>query len=116
MSKKKIDHVCPITAAIKILSGKRKMWILFLLLDGTKRFSELKRKIPDITQRMLTAHLRELEEDKIIVRKVYPVVPPKVEYSLSTLGKTLKTVLDDLQSWGASYIENVKKSVNQKNL
>jgi len=109
MNQHKNDLVCPITATIKVLSGKRKMWILFLLMDGTKRFSELMRGIPGITQRMLTAHLRELEEDKIIVRKVYPVVPPKVEYSLSVIGETLRSVLHNLQSWGTSYIENVKK-------
>jgi DNA-binding HxlR family transcriptional regulator len=107
MSKKKLNFKCPIEATVKVLSGKRKMWILFLLMNGTKRFSELKREIPEITQRMLTAHLRELEADKIIIRKVYPVVPPKVEYSLSEIGESLKSVLSSLQSWGVSYIKKV---------
>ena len=107
MAKRNLNFKCPVDAAVKILSGKRKLWILFLLMEGTKRFSELKREIPEITQRMLTAHLRELEEDKIIVRKVYPVVPPKVEYSLSEIGKTLKSVLSDLQSWGVFYIKKI---------
>jgi DNA-binding HxlR family transcriptional regulator len=108
MSKRKLNFKCPVDAAVKILSGKRKLWILFLLMSGKKRFSELKRGIPEITQRMLTAHLRELEQDKIIVRKVFPVVPPKVEYSLSEIGETLKSVLANLQSWGVSYIKKIE--------
>lgn len=109
MSKRKLDFSCPVDAAVQVMSGKRKLWILFLLMEGTKRFSELKRRIPGITQRMLTAHLRELEKHKIIVRKIYPVVPPKVEYSLSEIGKTLKPVLVNLQSWGVSYIKAALK-------
>ncbi len=98
---------CPVGATMKILSGKWKIWILFTLSAGTKRFSELQRLKPALTQRMLTAHLRELERDKIIIRKVYPVVPPKVEYSLSEIGETLKPLLNDLQKWGAFYLEKV---------
>lgn len=75
--------------------------------EGTKRFGELKALIPGITQRMLVNQLRELEEDLIVERKVYPVVPPKVEYSLTEQGKTLMPILDSMYDWGKSYIETV---------
>ena len=107
MEAKLFDPNCPTGATMRVLSGKWKIWILFMLSDGTKRFSELQRSKPGLTQRMLTAHLRELERDKIITRKVYPVVPPKVEYSLSEIGETLKPLLNDLQKWGACYLEKV---------
>lgn len=108
MSKKKIIETCPIGATLKVLSGKWKLLILFSLESGTKRFNQLRREIPDITQRMLTTQLRELESDRIIVRKVYACVPPKVEYSLSPIGKTLSPVLENLKNWGAFYIQNIK--------
>ena len=82
------------------MGGKWKLHIVFHLMDGTKRFSELRRAIPDVTQQMLTAQLRELEADGIIARMVYPVVPPKVEYSLTALGAKLKAVTDALEVWG----------------
>ena len=102
-----IKQNCPIGATLKILSGKWKVLILFSLYDGTKRFNELRREIPNITQRMLTNQLRELEEDKIINRKVYPEVPPKVEYSLTDIGKTLGPVFERLKTWGECYIKMV---------
>lgn len=103
-----VSSNCPIGATIKILSGKWKILILFSLEAGTKRFNELRRELPGITQRMLTNQLRELENDKIIVRKVYAQVPPKVEYSLSDIGKTLKPVLEQLRKWGACYIKKTQ--------
>ncbi|HVV67474.1 MAG TPA: winged helix-turn-helix transcriptional regulator [Gammaproteobacteria bacterium] len=93
-----------INATLKILTGKWKILILYSLYEGTKRFGELRRLIPKVTQRMLTNQLRELEEDRIIQRKVYAEVPPRVEYSLTDIGMTLKPVLIELKRWGACYI------------
>jgi DNA-binding HxlR family transcriptional regulator len=109
MKPREFDLNCPIGATMKVLNGKWKIWILFTLATGTKRFSELMKLQPSVTQRMLTAHLRELEQDKIIIRKVYPVVPPKVEYSLSDIGETLRPILQQLQNWGNVYIKKIKK-------
>ena len=90
---------CPVEAALDIIGGKWKSIILFRVLEGTKRFNELRKLLPKVTQRMLTNQLRELERDGLIVRKVYPQVPPKVEYSISILGRTLKPVLRELKKW-----------------
>jgi len=94
-----------VNATLKILSGKWKILILYSLYEGTKRFNELRRLIPGVTQRMLTNQLRELEDDKIITRHVYAQVPPKVEYSLSEIGQTLTPVLIALKKWGVCYIQ-----------
>ncbi|WP_235826899.1 winged helix-turn-helix transcriptional regulator [Facilibium subflavum] len=99
---------CPMGATICILSGKWKLFILSQLLEGVKRFSQLQTAMPGITQRMLTKQLRELEELNIISRKVYPVVPPKVEYALTEVGQSLKPVLQVLEDWGKFYI-NIQK-------
>ena len=85
--------------------------ILFYLSDGTKRYNELKRLIPDITQRMLTKQLRDLETDGIIHREVYPVVPPKVEYSLTESGKKLKPIINALRDWGEDYLKEKHKTI-----
>lgn len=102
------DEKYPTRATLKILSGKWKVLILCSLSQGTKRFGELRREIPDVTQRMLTNQLRELEDDQIIERKVFAEVPPKVEYSLTPIGKTLKPVLDQLKKWGVCYTKRMK--------
>lgn len=94
---------CPIEITLNLLSSKWKTLIIRELLTGTKRFSELKKVMPDVTQKMLTQSLRGLEEDGLIARKVYPVVPPKVEYSLTDLGKTLDPVLDSMRVFGNQY-------------
>ena len=94
------DMKCPVTRAVQALGGKWKLHIIYHLMQGTKRFSELKRAIPAVTQQMLTSQLRELEDDGIISRKVYPQVPPKVEYSLTELGGQLRAVTDALVIWG----------------
>lgn len=91
---------CPVETTLKIIGDKWKVLILRDLFTGTKRFNELKRSLTDVTQKMLTQQLRELENDGIIHREVYPVVPPKVEYSLTELGKTLKPVIDSMHDWG----------------
>ena len=90
---------CAVEAALDVIGSKWKGVVLFHLLDGKKRFNELRRLIPSVTQRMLTHQLRELEKDKVILRKVYPEVPPKVEYSLSKLGRSLLPVLEKLEQW-----------------
>lgn len=98
---KKIDETnCPVRATMEIIGGKWKPIILYYLKDGLKRFGELQRLIPHITKKMLTQQLRELEQDEIIERKVYHQVPPKVEYSLSEYGKSLKPVLEQMATWG----------------
>ncbi len=91
---------CSIEATLSLIDGKWKGVILFHLLDGPVRFNELRRRIPCLTQRMLTAQLRELETDSLVVRTVYPQVPPKVEYSLSPLGHSLHPVFMALSTWG----------------
>ncbi|MBK2125264.1 winged helix-turn-helix transcriptional regulator [Fangia hongkongensis] len=104
---KDIQPHCPMGATLAILSGKWKLLILTHLTTGKKRFSELQKCIPDITQRMLTMQLRELEALKIIHRKVFPVIPPKVEYTLTDIGFSLQPVLNHLESWGEHYLKEV---------
>ena len=91
---------CPVKAAISALGGKWKPLIVYYLRFGTKRFSELRRLIPEATQQMLTQQLRQLERDGIVERTVYPVVPPKVEYALTPIGRRLEPILDMLERWG----------------
>jgi DNA-binding HxlR family transcriptional regulator len=91
---------CPVTTTLSVIGGKWKPIILWIIQDGCRRFGEIKRLIPSITQKMLTQQLRELEQDGIIHREVYPVVPPKVEYSLTDYGHTLSPVLQAMAQWG----------------
>lgn len=98
---------CPVEACLEVVGGKWKGVVLFHLLGGTKRFNELMRLMPGVTQRMLTRQLRELEADQIVARKVYPEVPPKVEYTLTEFGQTLAPVLKVVQQWGVEYIERI---------
>lgn len=96
--------LCRVDDALGILVGKWKPIILLHILHtGVSRFSELKRSLPGITQKMLTQQLRELEEEEIIARKVYPQVPPKVEYSITEYGKTLEPILNAMHEWGANH-------------
>ena len=95
---------CPVEAALDVIGGKWKAVILFRLLEGTKRFNELRRLLPRVTQRMLTNQLRELERDGIVHREVYAQVPPKVEYSLTDFGQTLLPVLLSLKRWGEEHM------------
>lgn len=97
---------CSMEAALHIMGGKWKGVILYhLFKDGTQRFSELQRSMPSINQRLLTKQLRELEEDGLILRQVFPVVPPKVEYSLSDEGRELNKLVLDLSLWGRQWLE-----------
>ncbi len=99
---------CEKELTLTIIGGKWKMLIMWHLgKEGTKRFGELKSMMPGITQRMLVSQLRELEEDQIVHRKVYPVVPPKVEYSLTEHGRSLMPILESLDVWGKNYMETV---------
>lgn len=99
---------CPYATAQKILSGKWALIILHDLSEGTLRFNQLQKLLPDITQATLTKQLRALEGYGMVVRTVYPEVPPKVEYKLSDIGKDFSIVLDSLELWGEKYIEAVK--------
>lgn len=96
---------CPVDSTLKLIGGKYKALILWHLVDGALRFGELKRLIPSATAKMLTQQLRELENDNLIVRTVYPVVPPKVEYNLSEFGKSIKPILNAMYSWGEIYLQ-----------
>jgi len=117
MNKKRLvkdpKYNCPVEATMSIIGGKWKCLIIHHLIDGTKRFNELRRLIPVITQRMLTSQLRELQADGIVNRKVYAQVPPKTEYSLTKLGKTLEPVLWTMHDWGKSII-NPQNSISNK--
>lgn len=97
---------CSIEAAIEVIGGKWKGIILYHL-NSTKRFNELQKLMPKITQRMLTKQLRELERDGVILRKVYAEVPPKVEYSLTEFGRTLQPILKELEHWGNKYLQKI---------
>ena len=95
---------CPMSATVDVIGGCWKPTLLYHLFSGTKRFNELRRLLPQVTQRMLTLQLRELEADGIVARKVYAQVPPKVEYSLTPFGRTLEPVVKQMQAWGKTYI------------
>jgi DNA-binding HxlR family transcriptional regulator len=99
------DYICSVEAAINEIGGKWKSLVLCSLKDGKLRFSQINKKLPKITQRMLTKTLRELEKDRIINRKVYAEVPPKVEYSLTPKGESVLPILDSLCEWGKKYCE-----------
>ncbi len=94
---------CPVEATLELIGGKWKGIVLYYLLDGRLRFSELKRKIGCVTQRMLTKQLRELEETGLVNRIVYAEVPPRVEYELTKEGKSLKPILNSLKKWGETH-------------
>lgn len=106
----KIDNPlnCPIVRSLNIIGGKWKPMVLHMLSSGPLRFGELKSKIPPVSQKVLTQQLRELEHDGVINRKTYPVVPPKVEYSLSEKGSTLIPVLDSLYEWGENELKTTQ--------
>ena len=101
-----INERCPVETALEIIGGKYKVLILWHLSEGKLRFSELKKVISGATPKMLTQQLRELESNKLIHREVYPVIPPKVEYSLTDIGCSLMPVLMAMRDWGAGYLRS----------
>jgi DNA-binding HxlR family transcriptional regulator len=102
---------CPVEATLDVIGGKWKPLILWYLSESTLRFSELKKKIPGITEKMLTQHLRELEADGIVARKVFATVPPRVEYSLTEYGASLKRALKAICDWGLVHIERTNAKI-----
>ena len=104
---------CPVEATINLIGGKYKSLILWKLTgSGTLRFSELRREVPAATPKMLTQQLRELEADGLIQREVYPVVPPRVEYSLTNFGRSIRPVLESMYAWGTGYLHGQGLEVN----
>ena len=100
---KKELPACPVETTLTLIGDKWKVLILRDLLTGTKRFGELKKSIGGVSQKVLTAQLRDMESSGLLIRTVYPEVPPRVEYSLTALGKSLKPILDAMKSWGEGY-------------
>lgn len=96
----KSEYNCPVEATMDVIGGKWKVLIIHHLLDGTKRFNELKRLLPNVTHRMLSSQLRELEKSGMVNRRVYAQVPPKVEYSMTPQGRSLEKVLWVMHKWG----------------
>jgi DNA-binding HxlR family transcriptional regulator len=108
LNNKNREYTCSFEIAIDLIGGKWKPIIIWHLgTKGTRRFSELKRLLPQITQKMLTQQLRELENDSLVERKVYPQVPPKVEYSLTDLGESLMPILRMMCDWGENYYKKI---------
>ena len=104
---KKDLPACPVELTLLLISNKWKILIIRDLLEGTKRFSELKKSITNISQKVLTSNLREMEENELLTRKVYPEVSPRVEYTLTDIGYSLKPLLDDMDKWGTWYRSEV---------
>ena len=98
---------CPVEASIDVIGGKWKTLILWWLRERTLRFGELRRLIPGITEKMLIQQLRELEADEIVARRVYPTVPPKVEYSMTKYGRSLETALETICEWGRAHMQKI---------
>jgi DNA-binding HxlR family transcriptional regulator len=105
---------CPVEATLSLISDRWKVLIIRDLLEGTRRFGELKHSIGAITQKVLTAHLREMETQGLLTRKVYAEVPPRVEYTLTETGYSLKPVLDTMNRWGMEYKLKVSENSHRK--
>ena len=99
--------VCPVATAVSLVGGKWKLLIIRNLLARPWRFNALKKDLDGISQKVLTDNLRSMEEDGLILRTVYPEVPPRVEYSLSSLGESLKPILDSMADWGNAYKDTI---------
>lgn len=111
MSKK--DVSCPVEITLGVISGRWKVMIIHQLLEGTKRFNQLHRELKGITHRTLTKQLRELETNGLILRRDYAEIPPRVEYSLSPLGRTLKDILMAMHFWAEKHGHKLEKTVTQ---
>lgn len=97
---------CPVETTLTLISDQWKVLILRDLIPGTKRFGELKKSIGNVSQKVLTAQLRQMEDSGLLTRTVYPEVPPRVEYTLTDLGRSLKPILDTMWTWGENYKQN----------
>ncbi|HYC84985.1 MAG TPA: helix-turn-helix domain-containing protein [Chryseosolibacter sp.] len=95
---------CPVTATMSVIGGKWKLLILFLISNGINRFGKMGMVLKDVSKQMLTTQLRELENDGIIERRIYPEIPPRVEYSLTLKGKDLMPIIESMKTWGAKYL------------
>lgn len=102
---KKELPACPVETTLMLISDRWKVLIIRDLLDGTKRFGELKKSVGNISQKVLTSNLRSMEEDGLLTREVFPEVPPRVEYTLTETGYSLKPILDSMIDWGMAYKE-----------
>ena len=109
-------ETCPMKLVHKLISGKWKILILWYLCGGALRFSDLKRKLPNVTQKMLTNQLRSLEDDGLIYRNVYPVFPPKVEYGLTDLGNSITPMLKEMYKFGIMYSNHHNTIENKEDL
>jgi DNA-binding HxlR family transcriptional regulator len=105
---------CPVNFTLELIGGRWKTLILFNLQKEPLRFSELKRALPGVTEKMLTQQLRELEADNLLTRTVYAEVPPRVEYSLTDLGKSLRPVMNNIAQWGLSVMPTVQAKATTK--
>lgn len=106
----KVDRAnCPVERTLEVIGGRWKVLILRELFQGVKRFNELQRAVNGITQKMLTQQLREMESDGIVHREIYLQVPPKVEYSLTPVGESLKPIIDSMHEWGIKHISEKRK-------
>lgn len=101
---------CPVATTLNLLSNKWKILIIRELLDATKRYGELKKNIQGVSEKMLSQSLKEMEQDKLIKRTVYAEVPPKVEYSLSEIGETLRPIITSMKLWGVEYQEKISQN------
>jgi DNA-binding HxlR family transcriptional regulator len=110
--KRQVDYRCAMEAALTVISGKWKLKIMNQLLAGPTRYTDIKRGAEGITEKMLTQQLRELEDDGIVQRKVYPVVPPKVEYSFTPRGEELTSIFYALEKWGAHFLTEIDPDGN----
>lgn len=106
------NNICPVAYTLDMIGGKYKALILWHLSEDTLRFSQLRKQIGNATAKMLTQQLRELEAQMLVKRKVYPVIPPKVEYSLTELGKSLLPILVAMRDWGADCLRSQNKESN----
>lgn len=106
------NETCPVAATLDLIGGKYKALILWYLSDGRHRFSELRKMISNATPKMLTQQLRELEAQHLIQREVFPVVPPKAEYSLTETGRSLMPILTAMRDWGAEYLRGKEVEPN----
>ena len=100
---------CPVATTVQLIGNKWKLLIIRNLLAGPQRFTEMKNTIPGLSQKVLTDSLRSMEEDGIVIRTVYPEVPPRVEYSLSELGESMRPIIKAMEIWGTEYKKNISK-------